>query len=170
MEHHCKDFSRKLLFYLLCISLIVMLNNCQQPKQKPNYTPIKERKEIVINSSMINGIGPIPEWVLNLESSEEIQKSKDGVFFVFMIESEKIEDFDGKLKFLNYLSKYLPDAKELSSILALTKNGNYWHKLKNGKYQNFFRYEITKESINEASKRKNTFSEKTKLLIEELSK
>lgn len=177
MTFHCKDFCiigkytvllHRITLTLISIIVSFLLYSCSPPKKIETYKPIKDKTEILENSSSLSGIGPIPEWVLEIETSKEIQKSKDGVFFVFFTESNNITEINPQEKFLEYLSSYLPDANVLVKFLKLEKSGKYWQKVKNGNYQIFFKYEITKDSINEALKNKNQFSEKTKNLLDKL--
>ncbi|MEN2998707.1 MAG: hypothetical protein ABDH28_06710 [Brevinematia bacterium] len=153
---------------ILILFGVMFFLGCPQPKKVATPTPVKNKDVIVENSSWIVEVGPIPEWVLYTESPRELQKSGDRVFFVVFVESEKREDIDPYGEFSSYLSHYLPDAPKLVGILKLSKSSKYWQKLKNGKYQNFFKYEITKESILEALKRKNEFSEKTRIFLDKL--
>lgn len=164
MNRHCKALS-KILIALLPFTLC----SCPHPRnERPKYLPIKNKNEILENSSLPGGIGPIPEWVLEIESSKEIRTSRGRVFFITFKETDTLEDLDGKKELSLYLSYYLPDYEKLLGVLKLEKNGKYWHRLKSGKYQVFFRYEITRDSINTALKRQNEFSEKTRAFLYKL--
>ncbi|MCS7298976.1 MAG: hypothetical protein RMJ37_03305 [Spirochaetia bacterium] len=166
MKCYCKDF-----VYILTLTLPLILTACPQPKPKEEVkiTPIKDKQLLLENSSSIFGLGPIPEWVLDIESSREIQKTKNGVFFVVFLEGSEVRSIQPEKEFEEYLSNYLPDGKKISSILNLKVSGKYWHKTKEQKYQTFHRYEITRESIENAIKRKNEFSEKTRSFLDQLN-
>lgn len=167
MKRYCKDFA----YRILTLTLPLLLTACPQPKPKEEIEiiPVKDKELLLENSSSISSLGPIPEWVLDLESTREIQKVKNRVFFVIFLEDTKIKDVEPEKEFEKYLSNYLPDSKRLSSILNLKISGKYWHKTKEQKYQTFYRYEITSESIQNAIKQKNEFSEKTRVFLDQLN-
>lgn len=159
MKCSCKDF-----FYFVVV-VVFFLYGCPQEK-KVRYFPILDKAKIVENSSSYTGIGPIPEWVLSMKDSYEIQKSRDGVFFIVLVEyTNYMVEINPKAELLMYLSDLLPDAKKLVDLLQLEINGKYWHKLRNGRYQIFYRCRITDESIFRVKSLSGQFSEKTKKFI-----
>ncbi|MGB9621507.1 MAG: hypothetical protein ACPL4C_03600 [Brevinematia bacterium] len=162
MRCNCKYF-----FYFTLIT-IFLLYGCPSEK-KLRYVPITDKSLIVENSSSYTGVGPIPEWVLNLKDSAEIQKSRDGVFFIVLVEyNNYMVDINPKGELFAYLSSYLPDAKKVVDILQLEIDGKYWHKLKSGKYQIFYRCRITDESISRLKAISGELSEKSRKFISQL--
>ncbi|MCX8029284.1 MAG: hypothetical protein N2712_04725 [Brevinematales bacterium] len=169
----CKVFFKKMLtttktFIFLLTTLTFLLGCPQSKKTETSYIPVKDKKNIILNSSSISEVGPIPEWVLILEDQREIQRTIDGTFFIFLLEGNSIQEADAYKELSTYLSYYLPDEKKLTSMLKLELKGKYWQKLNTGKYQTFFKYEITQDSIKEVKRRKNELSEKSRQFVEKL--
>lgn len=148
---------------LILLVALIVIYGCPAPKSQVKFIkPVINQDEIIQNSSSIQGKGPIPEWVIKLNSEGIIQKSKEDSYLVLGIESNYPDD-----RILNpqdyleaYLQDFVPDANLVAKELKLVVSGHYWQQLKNGKYQIFFRYTITRESINKCLSEKNKFSRK----------
>lgn len=159
----CKDF-----FKVILIFVVIFILGCPQPKKQEYKVEIVKDKNLILeNSSSVGWVGPIPEWVLEMENFKEIQKSEKGVFFIMFVEADKIVEIDPKSELTSYLFSTLPDAKNVVDLLVLKLSGKYWHKLKKGSYQIFYRYEITQDSIKNAI-RVGKFSEKSEKFLKSL--
>ncbi len=165
----CKAKKVLKLSLILLITFIIVYG-CPTPKPQVRFIkPVLNQDEIIQNSSSFQGKGPIPEWVIKLNAEGIIQKSPEDSYFVIGTESSYPDD-----RILNpqdylevYLQDFIPDANLLAKELKLVLSGYYWQQLKSGKYQIFYRYTITRETINKCLSEKNRFSSKA---IEFLSK